>query len=315
LDALSTVLHDMRLEGAGYRSMELGGAWRVGFRQQGLRGIHIVLDGHCEIALDDGLTETLGPGDLVLTPRADPHELRSVGGSDAPLIQASDLADHADGMQIRYGGTSDRVRVLCGAFVFHESDRGVLAALPHLIRVPSNQGGASSWLAPYIEALTNEASSSDSCGDLIMARLSEALVARALRHHAESMQSSGWLRGLADVHLAKALAAIHGNVGKQWTLGELARVSGLSRASFAARFTATIGEPAMQYLTGVRMRHAVRMLTRDRAPLAFVADAVGYGSEAAFSNAFKRQTGHAPGAYRRDSGRAAAHQRHRQALS
>jgi AraC-like DNA-binding protein len=136
-----------------------------------------------------------------------------------------------------------------------------------------------------------------------MARLSDALVARALRHYAQGDGATGWLRGLGDTNIARALGAMHGDFGRRWTLPAIAQVAGLSRAAFAARFALLVGLPPMQYLMQLRLRKAMLMLAKDRTSLARIAEAVGYGSEAAFANAFKRSTGQSPGAYRRRASR------------
>jgi len=128
---------------------------------------------------------------------------------------------------------------------------------------------------------------------------SDALVVRALRFHLDKAEELGWLRGLADPHLAKALVLMHDQLERPWTVASLARVAGLSRAAFAARFSAAVGEAPMAYLLRRRMRRAMTLLRGEQATLARVAESVGYGSEAALSAAFKRHTGSAPGAYRR----------------
>lgn len=295
MDALSLILSDLRLESAGYRQFALGAPWAVRFAQAELRGIHIVLEGRCELVVD-GEVVPLEAGDLVLLPCADPHVLRSCGRRVAPLDSIA-LAQSTEGI-IRNGGKGEPVRILCGAFAFHQADRDVLAALPRVVRIAGNADGAATWLRPYVDVLAAEADAAGAGGNIIMARLSDALVARALRTGADAATANGWLGALSDPRLARALAAIHGEFATDLPLLELARRAGLSRAAFSARFTAAIGESPMRYLTGVRMRRAM-LLLRDSASVAQAADAVGYGSEAAFSAAFKRHTGQAPGAFRR----------------
>jgi AraC-like DNA-binding protein len=133
-----------------------------------------------------------------------------------------------------------------------------------------------------------------------MARLSDALVAQALRFHAEHADDPGWLRGLRDPYVAKALAALHDDLGHLWTLDSLASTAGLSRSAFAARFTAMVGEPPMRYLHDRRMQRAMTILRDERVTLERVAAQVGYGSQVALSAAFKRHTGarRAPGGAR-----------------
>ena len=301
MDVLSLALRQLRLESAGYRTLELGAPWRVAFAQRGLRGIHIVVRGRCELVLDgDGARPLLlQAGDVVLAPRADPHVLRSVGEKRAPLISSMDLAGGGSAWQVRAGGTGEATTVVCGAFVFHEADHPALAALPRTIHIPGEMGRAPRWLAPYLDALTAEAFERGPGAEVVMARLSDALIARALRFHVSEAAQPGWLKGLRDPHVAKALGAVHENLGRHWTVASLARVAGLSRSAFAARFAANVGEPSMGYLLRCRMRHAMATLREHGSTLAEVAGEVGYGSEAAFATAFKRHVGVSPGAYRR----------------
>ncbi len=131
-----------------------------------------------------------------------------------------------------------------------------------------------------------------------MARLSDALVVQALRHHARTADDAGWLGGLRDPHLAPVLGAVHADPGHPWTVDVLAR---LSRSTFSARFNACVGQPALLYVTEIRMQRARTLLRDQRATVAAVAARVGYGSEAAFSTAFKRVTGLSPSEARRTS--------------
>jgi transcriptional regulator GlxA family with amidase domain len=134
-----------------------------------------------------------------------------------------------------------------------------------------------------------------------MARLSDALLIRALRHHSAVVDQPGWLAGLGDPCVAAALAAVHSDLAYPWTLPALAATAGLSRAAFAARFAERVGRPAMRYVLSLRMQRARTLLRDERATVAAVAGQVGYSSEVAFAAAFKREVGTSPGAYRRGS--------------
>lgn len=179
----------------------------------------------------------------------------------------------------------------------------MLRGLPRTIVLPGTDGAPQPWLAPLVEALHAEAFAPGPGGDLVMARLSDALLVRALRHSAEGPSGGpehrGWLAGLRDPSVAAALRAIHADLAHPWTLAALARTAGLSRAAFAARFADRVGEPPMRYVLALRMVRARRLLLEPRATVAAVAARVGYGSDVAFAAAFKREVGVAPGAYRR----------------
>jgi AraC-like DNA-binding protein len=301
LDVLSAVLRELRLESVAYRQLELHAPWRIVFDQPGVRGVHIVIRGRCELVLKGTPPLMLEPGDLMLATRGDAHVLCSEGGRRAPAVSAAALPRADDGGHIRVGGVGAETVVLCGAFFFREEDHPALSALPRLLHVPGQTGRAPQWLAGYVDALTAEVFESGPGSELVMARLSDALVARALRLHVEQATEPGWLLGLSDAHIAKSLSAIHDDVKRPWSLPALARVAGLSRAAFAARFAETVGETPMRYVLRCRMRRAMTMLKNHHVTLAKVAESVGYGSEAALSAAFKRVTGVPPGAYARSA--------------
>ena len=301
MDVLGSVLRELRFESTEYRSLRLGAPFRVSFAEPGLRGIHIVVRGECEVWVDGRRLLQLRAGDLVLFPRGDAHDLCSVGGNLHPAQSGVALAMRtASGYEVRGGGAGAETVLLCGAFFVTRHDHPALVALPRVVHVSEDVVGQP-WLAPYVAALTAEVRHGGPASAVVTARLSDALIARALRHQVEAANEPGLLRGLADPYVASALAALHENPARPWTVASLAAVAGLSRAAFAARFHERIGTTPVRYLLGLRMARASTLLRDERSTLATVADQVGYGSEAAFSAAFKRYTGTAPGAYRRGS--------------
>ncbi|MBG0568559.1 AraC family transcriptional regulator [Actinoplanes aureus] len=298
MDLLSAVLREARFESAGYRWLELGTPFRVGFDRPGLRGVHLVTRGRCEYALASGRTAPLGAGDLVIFPRGDAHLLRSPGSVKGPVASGMDLATRTPGIRLRAGGPVPDTVVMCGAFVVGEPDHPALRGLPRVLQVPGTAGRPQPWLTPLVTALDTEARDGGPGSDLVMARLSDAILIRALRHHGDTAPE-GWLAGLADPYVAAALEALHADPARPWTLAALARVAGLSRAAFAARFTGRVGEPPMRYLLAIRMHRARSLLRDERVTVARVAGQVGYASEVAFAAAFKREVGTSPGAYRK----------------
>ncbi len=295
MDLLSAVLRELRLESAGYRWLELGDPYRMTFDQPGLRGVHIVARGECEVVRHDGTVDRLAAGDLVIFPRGDAHELRSPGARTNPTA-----ATRTRGAELRVGGPTVDTVVVCGAFLAGEPDHPALRGLPAIIYVPGDAGRPPPWLAPLVDALAAEAFDGGPGSDLVMARLSDALLIRAIRHYSDTVTAPGWLAGLRDPCVAPVLAAVHADPARPWTLAGLARIGGLSRAAFAARFTDRVGEPPMRYLLSLRMQRARTLLNDPRATVAAVATQVGYRSDVAFAAAFKREVGTSPGAYRRD---------------
>jgi AraC-like DNA-binding protein len=298
VDVLSLLLRELRFESAAYRWLELGAPYRVGFDSPGVRGIHIVARGRSTLVRNDGTVTALDAGDLVVLPGGDGHELCSTPRT-GPLVSGMEVAARTPGTRLRIGSstvdTVDTV-VVCGAFVVGESEHPALRGLPALLHVPGGNG-----LGPYLDALSAEAFEGGPGSDLVMARLSDALLVRALRYHAQTVDRPGWLAGLRDPYVSVALAAVHADLGRQWTVAGLARVAGLSRAAFAARFTERVGEPVIKYLQAARMQRARTLLRAERATVSAVAARVGYSSDVAFAAAFRREVGRSPGEWRREA--------------
>jgi AraC-like DNA-binding protein len=112
----------------------------------------------------------------------------------------------------------------------------------------------------------------------------------------------GWLRGLADPQIGRALAAIHREPASAWTAEALAGIAGLSRSAFADRFAGLVGEPPIRYVTQWRLHLARQRLREGHSGIARIAHEVGYDSEEAFSRAFKRETGLSPARWRQGAG-------------
>jgi len=184
----------------------------------------------------------------------------------------------------------------------------LLAALPRVIHLSrAANEGASGWLGTLLNIAIRESGSARAGRDNILARMSELMFVEAIRRYIEMMPAAhtGWLAGLRDPIVGHALAALHGDPSIPWTVEALARAVGASRSVLADRFTDIVGEPPMQYLALWRMQLASRRLLEGE-PVAQVAAAVGYESEAAFSRAFKRLVGSAPAAWRRANAKTAA---------
>jgi len=304
MDLLSETLRELRLESVTYRVLALRAPWRLRF-DGGLRGVHIVVRGSCTLRLDGGDARSVEEGDLLVLPRADSHTLTSPGGEHARELSSLALARQTPGPRLQAGGAGnaggagEESVIVCGAFFLGEVDHPAMSSLPSCIQVPAHGGQATEWLRGLSAALVAEADEGGPGSEIVMARLSDALVTRALRHHLQTADEPGWLRGLRDPAMARALTALHADLAGPWSVASLARTADMSRAAFAARFQRTMGQAPMAYVTQVRIRTAMALLRSDRATVATVASRVGYGSEAALSAAFLRHTRTTPGAYRR----------------
>jgi AraC-like DNA-binding protein len=169
-----------------------------------------------------------------------------------------------------------------------------------MIRINSDAPGNSAWLSQFSRVAIAESRDKRAGGETILARMSEVMFIEVIRAHIESLpqRQTGWLAGLRDRAVGRALNLLHGRPSYAWTLDELSKQSGLSRSAFIDRFTNFIGLPPMQYLARWRMQVAANRLINCTDSIAQVATEVGYASEAAFSRAFKKSVGVSPAAWR-----------------
>jgi AraC-like DNA-binding protein len=175
----------------------------------------------------------------------------------------------------------------------------LIATLPRLLHVPDNGEGA--WVAQLMQQAVSASQAKRPGSEAVLERMSEMMFAEAVRRYVESLpeQSTGWLAGLRDRHVGRALALLHAEPARDWRIEALADAVALSRSAFYDRFVRLIGQPPMQYLAQWRMQVASNLLRQGHAPVASIALEVGYESEAAFSRAFKRAVGVPPAAWRR----------------
>ena len=179
----------------------------------------------------------------------------------------------------------------------------MISSLPPLLRVKLEQGGAAEWIRSTFQYAAEEVSAARPGSETVLAKVSELLFVEAVRRYAEELPDgrTGWFSGLRDPHVARALALLHRDITRRWTVDELGREVGMSRSALADRFIRLIGVPPMHYLAAWRMQVATGKLRDTSGSLAQVAETVGYDSEAAFSRAFKKAFGTAPATWRRSN--------------
>lgn len=177
----------------------------------------------------------------------------------------------------------------------------LLAALPRTLRVPGQTGGGSPWLVGVLHAVVQESSDKRPGGEAVLERMTEMMFVEAVRRYIDALPpgETGWLAGLADAAVGRALALLHERPADAWTIDRLAAGAAVSRSTLHERFVHLLGQPPMQYLTQWRMQLAARWLRDTDAKVLQVALEVGYENEAAFARAFRRATGESPGAWRR----------------
>jgi AraC-like DNA-binding protein len=177
----------------------------------------------------------------------------------------------------------------------------VLASLPAVVKLTLEEGAAAEWIRSTLRFAAEEIAAGRPGSEAVLEKVSELLFVETVRRHAERLPEgeTGWLAGLRDPYVARALAVMHRDVARDWNVDDLGREAGLSRSALADRFVRLIGVPPGHYLSRWRMQVAMQKLRTTGASIAEVATAVGYESEAAFSRAFKKVVGQAPGSWRR----------------
>ena len=315
MDALSDLLQVVKLNGALFLDTRFTAPWCVESRPaRELGGIfagaghivffHILTQGRCRARLKSGGdTLSVEAGDLLLVAHDDAH----IMGSDLQLapVPSDSLARPAPpgGMLgIDHGGGGAETRFMCGFLACDpQLCRPLLDALPRLLRVPLGDGAGAQWLIGLARRGAEVNSAPGPGSGTMLAKLAELLFVEAMRKHIESLpdRQVGWLAGLRDRHVGRALALMHENPMQRWSVDRLAGQAGLSRSALAQRFTELIGQPPMQYLKRWRLGLAAAALKDSRRPVAALAEQYGYESEAAFNRAFKREFGMPPASWRR----------------
>ncbi|WP_354641303.1 AraC family transcriptional regulator [Kitasatospora camelliae] len=302
MDILTEAVAFMRSDTPRTARTECRAPWGLRFNEAAGAGFHIVMSGSCWLIRPDGSTIPLAAGDVVFLRSGAEHVLADDPDSPAEAF-CPDRADRTSPIgRFTIDGPGARTVLLCGSYhLDHERPHPLVAALPEIIHLPARRDRHLA-LRSAIEMLGAELDDPRPGSDGIATELIDLLLLYILRAWFDDQPAdatAGWAAALTDPAIAPALRAIHADPAEGWTVEGLAASAGLSRAAFARRFTAMVGEPPLAYLTRWRMTCAARMLRHSDTPLGVVGGRVGYGSEFAFAKAFKRAHGVPPGQYRR----------------
>ena len=298
MDPLSDILSLVQPRTYATGGLRAGGTWGVRFPKHGMVKCYSVVQGQCWLAVD-GVSEPvpLRAGNCLLLPRGWPFILSSE--ASAPLDTWESLSK-----QERYNGITEvspgeDFLILGSHFQLEGDARFLLDSLPPIVLLESEtQRESLRWA---VERLLREMRDPQPGSTVIAQQIAYTMLVEALRLHAwdGSEQGPGWLAALADARLRKALASMHGEIARTWTVEELAHAAGMSRTAFAQLFRRVVGKSPMEYLSSWRMTVAAKKLWDREETVSSVAAAVGYDSESAFSAAFKRHWGSSPREHRR----------------
>lgn len=298
-DLLSQVLTQVRLRGGAVYRAELGAPWALRF-SAGAAHFYYVEEGAAWLQLDGRAPLPLARGDLLLLPHRQQHTLSSSALVAAADIEPVDRAHFgADRRRLRAGRGGAASRLIAGQFHFDgDAAAAVAAALPSTVHLPVEGAAVPPWLDAITRFLLLEADGGGPGSALMVSRLVDLLVIRALRGWAQGQaRHQGWVAGLSELRLGRALRAIHAEPHRGWTVLALAELAGMSRSAFAERFTTAVGKAPLQYAQHWKLTLAHDMLAQG-APVGQTAWRSGYASEAAFSRAFTRHFGYAPSTVR-----------------
>ncbi|MEU7135972.1 AraC family transcriptional regulator [Streptomyces sp. NPDC046261] len=308
MDILTEALSSMRT--GRPRSVRTHGRAPWGLRLPPVAGagFHVVLYGTCWlIPLEDAPhlePIALSPGDVVFLRDGPGHILADHPSTPAEVERPEQFHPGSPIGTVTIGGDGPATSLLCGNYHLDQGrPHPLVHQLPEIVHLATRHGRHPE-LSAAVQLLGTELENPRIGSAGIVPTLIDSLLLYILRAWIEDQpptETKGWAAALGDSAIAPALAAIHDAPAAQWTVETLADRVGLSRAAFARRFTAFVGEPPMAYLTRWRMTTAAKLLRESEAPLTTVAARTGYGSEYAFAKAFKREYGQAPGSYRRES--------------
>lgn len=319
-DALSDVLQAVRLTGALFFFVDALTPWIAAApessvlapvilpRVQHVVSYHVVMEGVCWCLMQGHAPLRLEAGDVIVVPGGDAYALSSDPTLNSELSLDDTLSwfrQMASG-QLPFvvdegGGGPERLRIICGflgcdALPFNP----VLATLPRMLHVRRPRAAGGDRLSTLIELAVCEARDKRAGGRSVLLRIGELMFVEVVRRYLMTLtaEEGGWLAGLRDPLVGRALAQLHRQPNDSWTIEKLAREVAASRSVLAERFTHFVGEPPMHYLARWRMQLAAGLLADSTAKVSAVGRQVGYDSEAAFSRAFKKLTGVAPAGWR-----------------
>jgi AraC family transcriptional regulator, alkane utilization regulator len=321
MDALSDVLRVIRLTGAVFLSAELTAPWSVLVgsgsgevaaympNAKHLVYYHLVTQGSCFATLPGVAPVWLEAGDLVLFPSGDAHVVATALALDPVPVAGLLKPAGADAVihRLAHGGGGETTRVVCG-FLACDTRlfEPLLLALPRILEFRAQRGPASSWIEMLLRSTLEESVTSRAGWAIVVAKLGELLFVEALRRYIDTLppDEKGWLSGLRDPYVGRALTLMHARPAHPWTVEELGREVALSRSALAARFAHVLGQSPMSYLSTWRMYLAAHMLGTSGQTIAAITEQIGYDSEPSFYRAFKRAFGVPPASFRHEHARA-----------
>jgi AraC-like DNA-binding protein len=315
MDVLSEVLKAIKLDGALFYNAEFSAPWC--FQQPASHIMapylssdskhviifHLLTEGRGYAQFDrDGRPTPLNAGDIVIFPHGDPH----IMGNGLPVkpVDSAQALERvlSGGLSVsRHGGGGEITKLICGYMACEpQLSRIFLGGLPPILKINIRNDASGQWLEHSIRYSVSQADAAGPGGEAVLAKLSEALFIETLRRYIALLppEQTGWLAGVRDQEVGKALALLHRKPAHPWTVASLATEVGVSRSVLAERFRRYLSETPMAYLTRWRLQLGAQILTSTSNSVAQIAAEVGYESEPSFNRAFKREFSLPPARFR-----------------
>ncbi|MET3855342.1 AraC family transcriptional regulator [Rhizobium sp. OAE497] len=300
MDPLSDIFSSLRIRKAKFTTLDATAPW--GVVSNGDPSIKFVL-----VVRGSGVLTTrenpepvaLRAGDVFIMFGDEPY--RVFDHERSRIEDCVDVEALREGNRIQFGGGGSTTTFISGFFDVDSLDaRPLLNVLPKLLHLKSEQNRSRAFEA-VLELLAAEAETPGLGSEAVVRRLFELLFVHAIRAYSQQFGTTktGWLAAVADKNLAQAMEAMHANPQTPWTVDRLAQKAGMSRSAFAARFKHVVGQAPLAYLTEWRIYQAARLIEANAGKISVIGRRVGYQSEAAFTKAFRKLLGHAPGEYRK----------------
>jgi len=297
-DVLSDIFRRIELKSCVYFKRDFWSPWAMEINNPGMAQFHVLIRGRCVLEAD-GIPYHGAPGDVFLLPQGGGHILADQAGRDPVTGQIAMESFQSESPMFSDGDLSSQL--ICGHYVYrNELEHPLLEQLPSVIHIRSFETAAPGIINTILPMIACELNDQRPGTDSVVERLAEVLLVQVLRTHLEEQKHPrGFLAGLSDTRLMKAIRMMHGDTGRPLGLEELATAAGMSRSAFALHFKTVTGFSPHAYLTQWRMFQACELLRVNRLPLVEVAGRVGYESEISFSRAFKKILDVTPAEYRR----------------
>jgi len=304
MDSLSSILKSVRLQGSVYFNACFASPWGLDLGQNQRAYFHLIVRGTCYLQVGNKQEQIQG-GDIVILPHGTAHQVFDDPSSDC--LNATEVVPGLiDGINPFEGAPPNHgIDILCGYFDFNDSTPSYfLKALPDVIHLTNEHRIHFPFLDNALFVITQETKMQNLGREILIDRITELLFIQIIRVYINlNGNEESIFSALNDRILSEALRLMHTEPEKNWTVGSLAKATGMSRSCFSNHFHDFIGETPMRYLQTCRMQAAKQKIEETEAPLDIISEEVGYASDSAFKKVFKKFFGNTPSTFRHKNDR------------